>query len=152
MIVAGKTGGHIFPGIALAREIRARRPEAPVLFVGTADGLETRLVPEAGFPLETVTASGFASRASGKILSLGRLRRVPRSAGTARAARRRRPEWANASACRSRRAFVGTDARPRLNALPGIATKLLNRFATRTAVGLAGPPVSGAAGDRDGTQ
>src|SRR5438105_3391952 len=56
VIAAGKTGGHIYPGIALAREIRARRPEAPILFVGTAGGLEERLVPEAGFALERVAA------------------------------------------------------------------------------------------------
>src|SRR5512146_1186375 len=74
VIAAGKTGGHIFPGIALAREIRARRPEAPVLFIGTAGGLESRLVPDAGFRLETVTASGFAGKSlPGKLLSLARL-------------------------------------------------------------------------------
>ena len=62
VIAAGKTGGHIFPGIALAREIQARRPSAPLVFVGTRDGLETRLVPEAGFPLESVDASGFVGK------------------------------------------------------------------------------------------
>ncbi|HSS43906.1 MAG TPA: glycosyltransferase, partial [Thermoanaerobaculia bacterium] len=57
VIAAAGTGGHIFPGIALAREIEARRPGSRVVFVGTAEGLETRLVPEAGFPLELVRAS-----------------------------------------------------------------------------------------------
>ena len=69
VIVAGKTGGHIYPGIALAREIRARRPEAPIVFIGTREGLEGRLVPEAGFPLETVTASGFAGMATAETSS-----------------------------------------------------------------------------------
>ena len=65
VIAAGGTGGHIFPGIALAREIVAPRPGARVVFVGTAAGLEARLVPAAGFPLETVRATGFAGKASG---------------------------------------------------------------------------------------
>src|SRR6266540_1373017 len=74
VIVAGRTGGHIYPGIALARQIQALRPEAPILFVGTAEGLEGRLVPEAGFPLETVPAAGFAGVGmAGKLRSIARL-------------------------------------------------------------------------------
>lgn len=53
VIVGGGTGGHIIPAVAVARELAGR---AEVLFVGTHRGLESRLVPEAGFPLELVTA------------------------------------------------------------------------------------------------
>src|SRR5206468_262775 len=74
VIAAGGTGGHIFPGIALAREIRARRPEAEILFVGSRHGLEAKLVPEAGFALELVRASGFAGkRLSAKARALAEL-------------------------------------------------------------------------------
>jgi UDP-N-acetylglucosamine--N-acetylmuramyl-(pentapeptide) pyrophosphoryl-undecaprenol N-acetylglucosamine transferase len=51
LIAAGGTGGHIFPGIAVAEELRRRDPEARVIFVGTRRGLERRLVPQAGYEL-----------------------------------------------------------------------------------------------------
>ena len=53
LIAGGGTGGHVIPGLAIAREMRDRHG-AEVRFVGTARGLETRLVPEAGFPLELI--------------------------------------------------------------------------------------------------
>lgn len=143
VIVAGKTGGHIYPGIALAEEIRARRPGVPVLFIGTADGLEGRLIPDAGFPLETVRASGFAGKSlSGKLLSLARL---PGGFLEARALLSR--HRARGVVGMGGYVSVPVLAAARLlrlptvvhdsNALPGIATRLANRFATRTAVGLA---------------
>ncbi|MBB5433262.1 UDP-N-acetylglucosamine--N-acetylmuramyl-(pentapeptide) pyrophosphoryl-undecaprenol N-acetylglucosamine transferase [Nocardiopsis composta] len=54
LIGAGGTGGHIYPGLALARAVRRAAPGARVAFFGTGRGLETRLVPEAGFELHTV--------------------------------------------------------------------------------------------------
>lgn len=51
LIAAGGTGGHIFPGIAVAQELRRRDPQRRVLFVGTPRGLERRLVPQAGYDL-----------------------------------------------------------------------------------------------------
>jgi len=51
LVAAGGTGGHLFPGIAVADELRRRDPEARILFVGTPRGLESRLVPSAGYPL-----------------------------------------------------------------------------------------------------
>jgi len=53
LIAGGGTGGHVIPALAIARELRDAHG-AEVRFVGTARGLETRLVPEAGFPLELV--------------------------------------------------------------------------------------------------
>jgi UDP-N-acetylglucosamine--N-acetylmuramyl-(pentapeptide) pyrophosphoryl-undecaprenol N-acetylglucosamine transferase len=57
LIAGGGTGGHLYPGIALAEEITAT-PGGEVLFVGTSRGLESKLVPEAGFPLELMEVSG----------------------------------------------------------------------------------------------
>lgn len=51
-IAAGGTGGHLFPGIAVADELVRRDPSRRVVFVGTPRGLESRLVPRAGYPLE----------------------------------------------------------------------------------------------------
>jgi UDP-N-acetylglucosamine--N-acetylmuramyl-(pentapeptide) pyrophosphoryl-undecaprenol N-acetylglucosamine transferase len=54
IIAGGGTGGHIYPGIAIAQEFKRRDPEAEVVFVGTARGLETRIVPAQGFRLELI--------------------------------------------------------------------------------------------------
>ena len=53
LIAGGGTGGHVMPALAVAQELVARG-DAEVLFLGTARGLETRLVPAAGFPLELI--------------------------------------------------------------------------------------------------
>ena len=53
LIAGGGTGGHVIPALAIGREL-CDRHDAEVRFVGTARGLETRLVPEAGFPLELI--------------------------------------------------------------------------------------------------
>jgi UDP-N-acetylglucosamine--N-acetylmuramyl-(pentapeptide) pyrophosphoryl-undecaprenol N-acetylglucosamine transferase len=53
LIAGGGTGGHVIPALAIARELRDAHG-AEVRFVGTARGLETKLVPEAGFPLELI--------------------------------------------------------------------------------------------------
>ena len=53
LIAGGGTGGHVIPALAIARELRDQHG-AEVRFVGTARGLETRLVPEAGFALELI--------------------------------------------------------------------------------------------------
>lgn len=54
VIGAGGTGGHIYPGLALADALRRAVPGAVVSFVGTERGLETRLIPDAGYRLHTV--------------------------------------------------------------------------------------------------
>src|SRR6266850_2575709 len=58
LIAAGGTGGHIYPGIAVAKEILRRAPESEVRFVGTARGLENKLVPQAGFELSIIDSAG----------------------------------------------------------------------------------------------
>ncbi|MFK0289260.1 UDP-N-acetylglucosamine--N-acetylmuramyl-(pentapeptide) pyrophosphoryl-undecaprenol N-acetylglucosamine transferase [Streptomyces sp. NPDC090442] len=54
VIGAGGTGGHIYPGLALADALRRAVPDAVISFVGTDRGLETRLIPQAGYRLHTV--------------------------------------------------------------------------------------------------
>ena len=70
LIAAGGTGGHIYPGIAVAKEVMRRDEASVVRFVGTARGLETRLVPQAGFELSLIESAGLknvgrAARLSG---------------------------------------------------------------------------------------
>ena len=54
VIGAGGTGGHIFPGLALADAILVEEPSTRVAFVGTRRGLETSLIPKAGYQLHLV--------------------------------------------------------------------------------------------------
>ncbi len=58
LIAAGGTGGHIYPGIAVAKEIMRRDSQSEVLFVGTARGLETKIVPDNGFQLSLIKSAG----------------------------------------------------------------------------------------------
>lgn len=56
MILAGGTGGHIFPGLAVAKALRAR--DVPVLWLGSEGGMETRLVPQHGIAIDTIAVRG----------------------------------------------------------------------------------------------
>jgi UDP-N-acetylglucosamine--N-acetylmuramyl-(pentapeptide) pyrophosphoryl-undecaprenol N-acetylglucosamine transferase len=58
LIAGGATGGHLSPALAVAQAFRAEHPDGDVLMVGRAGGMEERLVPEAGFALETVHVRG----------------------------------------------------------------------------------------------
>jgi UDP-N-acetylglucosamine--N-acetylmuramyl-(pentapeptide) pyrophosphoryl-undecaprenol N-acetylglucosamine transferase len=58
LIAGGGTGGHVYPAIAIADAIRAREPEARVVFAGTQDRLEARAVPDAGYALHPIPAAG----------------------------------------------------------------------------------------------
>jgi len=59
LIGGGGTGGHIYPALALARYARAEDSRAEILFVGSAAGLESKIIPASGFELVTIPASGF---------------------------------------------------------------------------------------------
>jgi UDP-N-acetylglucosamine--N-acetylmuramyl-(pentapeptide) pyrophosphoryl-undecaprenol N-acetylglucosamine transferase len=61
LIAAGGTGGHIYPAIAVANEIKRRDASSVVRFVGTARGLEKRLVPQAGFELSLIESAGLVN-------------------------------------------------------------------------------------------
>jgi UDP-N-acetylglucosamine--N-acetylmuramyl-(pentapeptide) pyrophosphoryl-undecaprenol N-acetylglucosamine transferase len=58
LIAGGGTGGHLFPGVAIAEELRAREPDAVIKFVGTKRGIEARVLPELGWDLELIEVSG----------------------------------------------------------------------------------------------
>lgn len=67
MIMAGGTGGHVFPGLAVAAELRARHSE--VVWLGTQRGLEARLVPQHGIEIEWISIAGVRGRGVGAWLS-----------------------------------------------------------------------------------
>lgn len=62
LVAGGGTGGHVFPGIALAEEVVTRHPGNDVVFIGTARGLEATVVPKAGFPIELIEVRGLKGK------------------------------------------------------------------------------------------
>ena len=75
LITAGGTGGHVFPALAVAEQLRAR--DVPVVWMGTRNGLEATLVPKAGIPVEWIEVSGLRGK------GLGRKLRTPLMLGRA---------------------------------------------------------------------
>jgi UDP-N-acetylglucosamine--N-acetylmuramyl-(pentapeptide) pyrophosphoryl-undecaprenol N-acetylglucosamine transferase len=77
VIAGGGTGGHLYPGIAVARELQRREPGSVVTFAGTARGIEARVIPREGFGLDLLRSAGLkgtslAARARGvALLPLG---------------------------------------------------------------------------------
>lgn len=141
LIMAGGTGGHIFPGLAVADELAARA--IPVLWLGARNGLETRLVPAHRVPLETIDIGGL--RGKGIMATLCAPWRLLCAILAARKVLRRH-------APRSALSMGGYVAAPggfaaRLagiplvvheqNRVPGLTNRLLARFARRVLVGFA---------------
>ena len=62
LIAGGGTGGHVFPALAIAREWMSRGKERDVVLVGTQRGIEMKLVPQAGLPLETLRVAGLKGK------------------------------------------------------------------------------------------
>lgn len=140
MIAGGGTGGHLFPGIAVAEAARRRDSATAILFVGSARGIEGRVVPGSGFDLVLLPGAPLRGRGmAGKVGALGAL-----GAGTMQAralVRRFRPDvviglggYASAPAV-----VAGGLARIPIvlleqNATPGMTTRLLGRLADRVCV------------------
>ena len=62
IFAGGGTGGHLFPGLAVARELQQRDSTTEILFVGTVQGIEARVLPREGFRLETIPVRGLKGR------------------------------------------------------------------------------------------
>ncbi|HET9951915.1 MAG TPA: undecaprenyldiphospho-muramoylpentapeptide beta-N-acetylglucosaminyltransferase [Candidatus Eisenbacteria bacterium] len=62
LIAGGGTGGHVYPGLAIAEEWARRHPDMEVVFVGTDRGVESKAVPSAGYRLRTIAARGLPRR------------------------------------------------------------------------------------------
>lgn len=87
VIAGGGTGGHLFPGVAIAEELRALEPDAAITFVGTARGIEARVLPGLGWPLELIQVSGL--KTVGALGALRGMAKLPRALWQARAVLKR---------------------------------------------------------------
>lgn len=137
LIAGGGTGGHLFPGIALAQEIRRREPSAKVLFVGTERGIEVRAVPKAGFELALLPVSGL--RRVGLLGFAKGLLRLPLALGQAISlVRKTRPHvavsvggYAAGPAVLASRLLGVRCVVMEQNAIPGFTNRVLSRLAHR---------------------
>ncbi len=86
LIATGGTGGHINPALGTAGYIKEKHPSAEIVFVGTADKMEARLVPEAGYELRTIEISGFWRSFSPEAIkhNLGTLSKLLKSSSQAK--------------------------------------------------------------------
>ena len=64
VVTGGGTGGHIYPGLAILRELCINNPGTEVLYVGTATGLEADIIPKEGIPFQTISSRGFQRKLS----------------------------------------------------------------------------------------
>ncbi|HEY8203724.1 MAG TPA: undecaprenyldiphospho-muramoylpentapeptide beta-N-acetylglucosaminyltransferase [Pyrinomonadaceae bacterium] len=143
LIAAGGTGGHIYPGIAVAKEIMRRGPASVVRFVGTAKGLEKRVVPNAGFELSIIESAGLKN--VGVVAWLRGLLLLPKSFLSARGLIREfRPDIVvGAGGYVSGPVLLAASLMklPTLvmesNALPGWTNRVLARFVDKAAVSFA---------------
>lgn len=62
LFAGGGTGGHLFPAVAVAEQIREMKPEADILFIGTKDRIEGRVVPKLGFKFKSIWIKGFSRK------------------------------------------------------------------------------------------
>ena len=69
LFAGGGTGGHVYPAIAIADAVRTIEPKATIAFIGTKERLEWTAVPKAGYPIHTITVSGFQRSFSAKNLT-----------------------------------------------------------------------------------
>jgi UDP-N-acetylglucosamine--N-acetylmuramyl-(pentapeptide) pyrophosphoryl-undecaprenol N-acetylglucosamine transferase len=140
LIAGGGTGGHLYPGIALARELLRRDPSTQVSFVGSASGIEARVVPREGFELDLIHVAGLKGKS-----------RVERTIGFGllpiavidswRVIARRRPDvvvgvggFASGPVLALAALFGYPTMLLEQNALPGVTNRLLARFVRAAAV------------------
>ncbi len=142
IIAGGGTGGHLFPGVAIAEEFLARNKDNQVLFIGTERGLEARILKDLGFDLRTINIEGVKGRG---LRSLAALFKIPLSLmQSRRIIRSFSPDvvvgvggYASGPAVLAAYLMGIRTAIAEQNALPGVTNRILGRFAGRIFVSFA---------------
>jgi UDP-N-acetylglucosamine--N-acetylmuramyl-(pentapeptide) pyrophosphoryl-undecaprenol N-acetylglucosamine transferase len=140
VIAGGGTGGHLFPGLAVARALKARVPSSQISFAGTATGIEARVIPTSEFELDVIRSGGLKGKSIGALVR--GLVLLPLSALDAwRLISRRRPDVVIGVGGYSSGPVIGIAVArgiPALlmeqNAQPGITNRLLAPFVQSAAV------------------
>ncbi len=140
LIAAGGTGGHIYPGIAVAKEILRRDENSEIRFVGTEKGLEKKIVPEAGFELSMIDSVGLKNVGMGG--KLKGLLVLPKSFAESRALLREfKPDVVIGAGGYVSGPVLMTASLMKIptlvmdsNALPGFTNRQLARFVTKAAL------------------
>jgi UDP-N-acetylglucosamine--N-acetylmuramyl-(pentapeptide) pyrophosphoryl-undecaprenol N-acetylglucosamine transferase len=140
VIAGGGTGGHLYPGIAVARELTARVPDAQISFAGTSQGIEARVVPREGFALDVIQSGGLKGKSPVDRLR-GALILPVSVAGAWRLISRRRPRLVIGVGGYSSGPVVLVAAVRGVatmlleqNAVPGLTNRLLSGFVRAAAV------------------
>jgi UDP-N-acetylglucosamine--N-acetylmuramyl-(pentapeptide) pyrophosphoryl-undecaprenol N-acetylglucosamine transferase len=141
LIAGGGTGGHVFPALAIAREWLSRGNDREVVLVGTERGIERKLVPQAGLPLELLRVAGLKGKGGATLLkNLSML--APAMLDARRVLRKHKPIAAFGVGGYAAGPMLLTTWLARVpnvilepNAEPGFTNKVLARIATRIATG-----------------
>lgn len=142
LIAGGGTGGHLFPGIAVAEEFLSRDPANEVLFVGTERGVEAKLLPKLGYRLELIAAAGVRGKSlfgqlkgvAGLLYGYSQSRKILKEF---------KPDlvlgvggYASAPALLAARGLLIPRFVHEQNAIPGMTNKILSRFARQAFISL----------------
>ena len=141
VIAAAGTGGHINPGIAIANKIMKEEPNSKIIFIGTARGLETNLVPRAGYELKTIDSYGISRE-----LSIKNVKRLVKTIHSITEAKNILKEFKPdlvigtggyicISVCTAAKKLKIPYIIHESNVLPGVATKILSKKAEKILVG-----------------
>jgi UDP-N-acetylglucosamine--N-acetylmuramyl-(pentapeptide) pyrophosphoryl-undecaprenol N-acetylglucosamine transferase len=144
VISGGGTGGHIYPALALIKEIKRHEPDSRVLYIGTERGLEAEIVPKEGIPFESVHITGFK-----RSLSFENVKTIARFLQATRRAkdliRKFNPDvvvGTGGYVCGPIVYAASSLGIPTLiheqNVIPGLTNKFLSRYANRIAVTFSG--------------
>lgn len=152
LLSGGGTGGHVYPALAIADELKRRFPDAEIRFAGTKEGLESKIIPQAGYHLEFLRAAGIERR-----FTLDNIRNLSLAMGglwdAYRLLKRFGPDvviGTGGYVCGPLLFTAGLQKIPVLlqeqNAILGVTNRLVQRFAGRVALGVA-EAISGINGD-----
>lgn len=140
IIAGGGTGGHLFPGIAIAEEFKERNKKNEVLFVGTEKGIEARMLPKLGWSLRLIPAEGIKGKGTlSKVRAVYKL--VPGFFESIRTIKEFKPEtvigvggYASAPMLLAARYSGIKTAIHEQNALPGLTNRTLGKIVDRVFV------------------
>ncbi len=144
LFAAGGTGGHLYPALAIAEEIRRRHPDLPIAFAGTPDHLEAQVVPREGYPFHPIRVVGMPRRPGPALLRFAWLlgRAVVQASALIRDLKPAVVVGCGAyvsvpAILAARLAGIPTLV-AESNAYPGLANRLVGRIADRVAVAIPG--------------